>query len=466
MVRARLLGRHTHTTICGVKVHVWQRAGKYLARGSYQGQRFGQTLGDREPEAESRLRQLLTEIENASYTRPSEARTRVFGKRTVPRLTFRELADLFLAEKRKVLGRDTAADYASRLRPVIDFAELPTSLKRWPFAASADREFTVDLRAHLHRCVVTRNGRPGATPKLMSATQVYNVLDCLRTMFNWANRADTRKLPAGWVNPLTPNLVGSPPSKDPLRPDKLPLPDRVKLVERMDRWQLAHLSLSLVLPLRPDELTGLLVSEVDFENGWLVVGSRLGGDDITKEGTSFHMPFPVELRPVLSEMIGGRAEGPLLRSRRAFARSARRPIGSPRELELLYQERLRRAGSQVQAPRDRKRMFRGLLRELGGTSVDDLAKEFKRLLRLAGLGEGRSLYTLRHSVTQAMKTAGMHELDLTYLTSHSTRGILNKYTPVDPVGAMQNYFGTVRLLVGAIADRARLLGIVGAAEPA
>jgi integrase len=383
----------------------------------------------------------------------------VFGKPTVPRLTFRELADLFLAEKRKVLGRDTAADYASRLRPVIDFAELPASLKRWPFAASADRDFVVELRAHLHRCRVTRNGRPGAAPKLMSATQVYNVLDCLRTMFNWANRADTRKLPAGWVNPLTPDVVGSPPSKDPLRPDKLPLPDRVRLAGLMDRWQLTHLSISLVLPMRPAEVTGLLVSEVDFENGWLVVGSRLGGDDATKEGTSFHMPFPDELRPVFRELVGGRPEGPLLRSRGAYTRLSRRQIGSFRELELLYQNRLTRASDWVQAPRDRKRAFRCLLQELGGASPDELAREFKVLLRAAGLGDGRSLYTLRHSVTHAMKAAGIHELDLMYLTSHSTGGILNRYTPVDPVGAMRRYFKAIRPLLGAISERARQVGL-------
>ena len=55
MVRAELMGSHTHRTLDGIQVHVWQRRGKYLARGRYQGQAFGETLGDNVAEATARL---------------------------------------------------------------------------------------------------------------------------------------------------------------------------------------------------------------------------------------------------------------------------------------------------------------------------------------------------------------------------------------------------------------------------
>lgn len=35
MRQARLLGQHTHETVCGQQVHVWTRGGKYLARGRH-----------------------------------------------------------------------------------------------------------------------------------------------------------------------------------------------------------------------------------------------------------------------------------------------------------------------------------------------------------------------------------------------------------------------------------------------
>jgi integrase len=165
------------------------------------------------------------------------------------------------------------------------------------------------------------------------------VLECLRSALAWARGPAVGKLPAGWALPLTPDVVGSPPAKDPLRQDRLPLADRVRLVGLADRWQLCQLSLSLVLPLRPDEAAGLLVSDVDFERGWLEVGGR-AEVNCTKGRQSFKLPFPDELRPLLRACVGGRPEGPLLRSRRAFAGHSGAGVASPADLGRLYQARL------------------------------------------------------------------------------------------------------------------------------
>ena len=44
MIRSELMGAHSHSTLCGVKVHVWRRGGKFLARGRFHGQPFGPIL--------------------------------------------------------------------------------------------------------------------------------------------------------------------------------------------------------------------------------------------------------------------------------------------------------------------------------------------------------------------------------------------------------------------------------------
>ncbi len=54
MVASKLLGRHTHTTLTGRAVHIWERCGTYLARGRLNGQVFGVTLSKDELEAEFR----------------------------------------------------------------------------------------------------------------------------------------------------------------------------------------------------------------------------------------------------------------------------------------------------------------------------------------------------------------------------------------------------------------------------
>jgi integrase len=463
MIRAELMGGHTHATQDGVQVHVWKRGDTYLARGSYARERFAETLGQDVTSATSRLRKLLTEIEDGSYLRPSEARHRLLSNGKVPRLTLRQLVEEFLLEKRKTRGKQTAGDYRSRLCPVLDFAELPVNRQRWPLAMNIDRRFAVDLRASVLQHRTTRNGRPGGRPRPVSARQVINIMEATRTVLSWAARADVRKLPVAWVNPFTPELVGTPPSKDPFRADPLPLDRRVGLVPHMDSWQLCQLALSLTLPLRPDEAAGLLVADVDFQNGWLEFGAHLGDCNFTKEQIAFKLPFPQELEPLLRRCVGQRSDGPLLRNRRAFVQIAQETTAHA-DLKSRFDERLLdEQRDAVQTDHDRKLLFRRFLRELGGVTVQGLAREFKKLLGVAGVegaAGGPTLYTLRSSVTTTMsRDAKLPHLELRYLTSHSTADILTTYTSLDITGAMALYFDKVRPLLTAIAHRAAELGI-------
>jgi hypothetical protein len=160
MVRAELMGSHSHHTTDGVRVHVWQRAGHFLARGSYRGQRFGETLGRDVAEATARLRRLLGEIEDGSYLRPTEARRRPLSRGSVPRLTLRQLSNEYLSDRRRLRGQRTAATYRARLLPVLEFAERPAIRQRWPLAWSIDREFgPAERPGHRHPLGHLRPGR-------------------------------------------------------------------------------------------------------------------------------------------------------------------------------------------------------------------------------------------------------------------------------------------------------------------
>jgi hypothetical protein len=89
-----------------------------------------------------------------------------------------------------------------------------------------------------------------------------------------------------------------------------------------------------------------------------------------------------------------------------------------------------------------------------------LAREFKLLLKAHRLEGGVSLYTLRHAVTKAMYCAlGMKRLELKYITGHAIRDLLAHYVPFDPVGAMQPYFASIRLLLDTITQRAIEVGL-------
>ena len=461
MVRGELMGAHSHETAAGIQVHVWLRDGKYLARGRFHGQPFGEALGTDPLQAAVRLRQILNDLDNGTFVRPSDRRKRLVSNGKVQRFNLRELVAEFLAEKRTSRGQQTANDYRSRLTPVLDFAEQPENLTRWPLAIDIDANFARSLRAFLFQYRSSRNGCPGGKAKPLSSRQVVNIMECLRTMLHWARSSTVRKLPVDWVMPLTPDLIGQPPAKNPLREDKLPLDVRVAIVRTMDRWQLCQLTTSLVLPLRPDEAAGLVIGDVNFERGWLEFGERLKGVNFTKGRTAFVLPFPEELRPILRTCIEDRAEGPLLRSRRAFeGRKAVEAVPSMERLVQLFEaELLSQPAEAVQAEQDRKILFRQMLRRLGGVTEDALAKEFKKLLAAVGVKNGATLYTLRSSVTTGMHRADLPHLEMRYLTGHTTSDILNIYTSLDPVGAMKRYFSTITPLLVAIAERAAALGL-------
>lgn len=458
MTRAELSGSHSHPTALGV-VHVYKRNDSFLARGRYQRRMFGVTLGKDPVEATIRLRELLVAIDRDSFVPPSEARKRPLARNSSGRLTLRELIDAFLAEKRKLRGKKTANTYRARLGPTLDFAENSIARKRWPFAADIDRDFATELRVSLQQRVTTRNGRPGAAPKLMSEGQIVNSLECLRTVLCWAHSATVRKLLVDWVNPLTPEVVGSRPPKDPLRRDPLPLATRVCLVDAMDCWQLCHLIFSVVLPLRPGEAAGLLISDVNFTESWLELGTRFSGADFTKGRTSFVLPFPREFRPILEACIDGREEGPLLRARRTFERRKRTALCRDELHDQLEQELAKAPSNSVLTAQDRKAVVRRLLRRLGGVTEDQLAKEAKALFRTVAVRSSVSLYTLRSSVTTAMQAAGLSTLDLRYVTSHSTTDILNAYVSLDPVAAMQKYFATIRPLLDIVEQKTKEFGL-------
>lgn len=456
MNRAKLLGSHSHSTITKVNVHVWLRDNRYLARGSYRGRRFGVTMSACPIEAASQLQQLLVEIENGSFLRPSEARYRPLSCGVVPTLSLRELMNEYLIERRQLRGQKTADTYRSRLMPVLDFVERPSMLQRWPLAKSVDREFAVKLRVFLFgEYRTSRNGRAGGVLKAPSERHLYNILECLRGMFAWARRPEIRKLPSDWVNPLTQEIMGHQPRKDPFRTIKMPLDKRVVLLRHMDHYQFCVLSLLTVLPLRPEEAAGILVSDINWEKTWIEFRTRFAGSDFTKGRTEFVVPFPAELHPIIRECIGGRAEGPLLLRRAVLEKRSKSTVESKEELARLMNLRLAK-NCQLQTEQDRKREFRRLLRELGGVSPDVLSKEFTRLRKTCGLGEDISLYALRHAIsTEMANTPGISHLALRYLTGHQTNDIMREYVSVDPTAAMQLYFERCRPLLDVIIQRIR-----------
>ncbi|MFO0812010.1 MAG: site-specific integrase [Gemmatales bacterium] len=307
------------------------------------------------------------------------------------------------------------------------------------------------LKCQLQHATVTPNGHAHSIAKPMSQRQIFNVLSMLGTMFQWALRTDIRRLPAHWINPLTRELIGAKPTKDPIR--RLTMNDEylLQLIQHCDAWQLTHLALSFVYPLRPEEAVGLLVEEVDFSKRELRFGSRFGGDDYTKGKQSFVLPVPPELTPILSHLVNGRHHGPLLRQRRHYTLPSESL--QPDTIENGYRAMLMVNQADVITAQDRKRYLRRTLSQFGGITPDVLTKEFKTLMRQAGVTSKIRLYDLRSLNSTRLYQSDVNHLACRYFTGHAANDIMNSYVALQPHKDIQPYFLALQPVLQAITKR-------------
>jgi len=455
MVAATLSGQHEFATERGEKVQIWLRQGRYLARGRCEGQQFGVTLDMDAAAASHELRRLVTELENGTFVPRTRGGRQL--RRPIPRHDLRSLIDAFLDDRRRTVSASTAGTYHSRLMHVLDFAEQALVRKKWRLAADVDRTFAVRLREFLFDRDVTRNGRVGGTVRKMSPKMVRLCLETLRGVLSWALRADVRHLPVEFINPITREILGPKPTKDPLRSNPVPLQARILMVRKMDGWQLLHLSPLLVVPTRFDDVAGAVISDFDLDRGVWHLGSRIDGNDHNKGRVTLQMPLPDVLSALLRCTTAGRTDGPMFRSRRACAGGSRARLGfqSPAEFEDLCQAAIGRAkASEVSTEQGRKSVIRSLLRQCGAVTTDVIERELKQLFASTGVPGTRQPYDVRAAVTTDMNQAGLRHLELRYLTMYSVNDILNEYVSLDPVREMAKYFAFIAPLLEAIRHRA------------
>jgi len=230
----------------------------------------------------------------------------------------------------------------------------------------------------------------------------------------------------------------------------------------MDEWELLHLTTSLILPLRFEDIAGCLISDIDFSETIMHLGTRFGGSDFNKARLTLQMPLPRELLPVFCLCRGGRTDGPLFRSCSVWnRRSEMNPLDQSRQnIERKFHETLHMAApADIQTEQDRKRAFRKLLRRMGGVSEKQIGKALKSLYQRIGLPSETRPYDIRGSVTNDVKDAGVGQLEWRYLTEHSLNGvsvndIMNEYAALDPAREMRKYFQYCQSLLSVIEERA------------
>ena len=460
MTKSILLGQHSHRTAIDVTVNIWQRSGKYIARGRHVGKSFGKTLGSDRTAAEIELRDLLGQLDRDAFVLPCDAPKRQVSSTIKMRASLREMIDAFLKEKRQLRGKKTVRDYTGRLFPLIQFSETQDVIRRWAKPKDINREFALELKSWLFQYQTSRNGKPGAPLRPMSPRQTVNVLATCRTLIHWAIRTGGF-LPASFVNPFTDEIVGTAPKKNPLSEAALSVELRIQLIGSMDIWELLIFSVPFTLPLRPEDYTGLTIADVDWSRRRLLFGSRAGNIDFNKGRQDFVVPIPLEIEMLLRHSIDGRQTGPVFLSRRHLNRTNPR-VSYTTENEFVdaFKSHIRKLSpGEVQCANDWKQRFRRFLIQCGGVSSDAVAKAFKALLQRTEITSHMKLYDLRSSLSTDLEHAGVSHLVQRYVTGHTTSDIMNAYVTLDPDAEMQKHFLRIAPLLDAIRCRAIELGI-------
>lgn len=449
--KSELLANHSFEAPNGSKITIWKRGRSWIARGRFNRKSFGQTLGKSEREAVGNLTRLLFELGEGTFVAPSERRKQIVRPRVTESLETRDLVNRYLQYVRNTKGEGAKKAYLDRLRPVLQFDDLPDNRRRWPRVSSIDVAFVTEYLTWL-RGTPIKNKR--GEESFRKEKTIRNCLESLRGCLNWAKRPENRYLPGDYVMPVTQEILGKEASKDPFRPNPLSEEEKIKIVEAATDFELLVIGLFILLADRADELAGLCIEDVDLERRHLLFGINNSDVNFTKGHTVFRIPYQQALDGLMGRLIAGRCQGPLIRQ------ISCQNQGEDQAVDLVagWQAEATKNPSKVRTPNDKKALFRKVMRKSGGASADYIGKLFAKVAKKAGL-QGIQPGFCRDSATHLMERSGMSHLSLRYLTSHSTSDILNTYTGLDIDAEMSKYYAMVPTLVQTIASRFPVLPV-------
>ena len=466
MRTAELNGMHSFPISRKRHVHIYLRNEQYLARWRSDEQQHGYELGKDEAVAFDGVIELVGRLKAGTFQARREERAALVRKSRADSTTLRQLIADFLEEKKQLRGESTAKTYRTRLSRALEYFESLEVLRNLPLARQIEKTHILKFRTWLLAQEVARNGHHNSQRKRISPKSVQLTLETLRDVFRWGMDPSRRLLPVDFLQPVSKELLGLTSRKDPLRGNPIPVATRIRLVSEMQIHELPLLCLQLILPVRMEDIAGLLVSDIDWNSRVWRIGDRFDGNDFTKGRVSYHLPLPLELIPVLRFAAAGRSAGPLfLKHQRQRTRSiSPAHFESESRFAAYIQEALQ--AESANTPADRKKLIRVALANAGGFTEDQLSRKWRMIFDRTGVERSVRPYDLKHATTTDMRSSGMGEAELQYLTGHAMSGIVNEYAGVDPARAMGHYFASVANLLQAIQTRALDLGITSRSQHA
>ena len=292
-----------------------------------------------------------------------------------------------------------------------------------------DRDSMLRFRGGLQGKMIRSKSRPGAVLKPLTRKGIDFIVASARAMVRWAvqeellPKTSADAFAGAWRRPVS----GPPVSWSPISTEEV-----VQIVQAADLYQLVLLSFHLFHGVRVAEPCWLMLEFYDRAGGWLdyrcieELGYR------TKGGVDKRLPVPEFMASGIDCLIPGRSGGLLLLRRRHLDRSSAENIDLKHVIHTVRQ-------SASAGWCGRVRAARACLREAGALEGDDVRREFRQVLRAAGIQTEVTPKALRHYFATALERADVPYYTRKYLLGHRLSGrggrgsdITAVYTHLEP----------------------------------
>jgi integrase len=329
-------------------------------------------------------------------------------------------------EKVRGLSFHTVDRYRAALAHFKDFAleELPSS------TADEVTEGTVeDFVRWLRGRSRARNGAEKGQLRPYMPAGIKFILSACRTAFSWA--AKRRYLPPYAGNPFSSFPIESIGNREQREAEMLTPEDQAAFVRACDAWQRPIFLTLLIYGLRVGELTHLLVSDVDFEAGALLIRSKPEMLWHVKTQHERVLPIPAKVQAFLERLRGGRKAGFLFLNRE-FAEGKARTCESfptPQSFRARLEEiaeQARREGRDSE--KEILRAMQPFLRAMGQIPEKRVRQEFVNVTKKIGCPAITRVHSLRHLFTTRAQENGVNPFLIQGILGHSTLDMTRRYT--------------------------------------
>lgn len=348
---------------------------------------------------------------------------------TFRRITLDQFATDYLSYVEEVQRRAwrTCQRYRAALDRFLDFAR-DRNIESVDRMTVAEVEHFVRWLRGQTRC---RNGAKTGKKETYQTGGIKFILSTCRTAFNWAAR--NRHLPPYAPNPFAQfpaDALGDDSSDG--EPDRVFSPSQeVAFFSECTAWQR-----SIFLPLagyglRVGELTHLLIENVDFEAGVVLVRSKpeLGWKIKTRDRRD--LPLTGPFADLLRKLIGERSAGFVFLNEHFF--TGKRKPAHVFTNDLNFRQRLKRLALEIPDATDseRRREVTAFCRSMGQIPDKRPRMELMKLTKKIGCEEFTRAHDLRHLFSTRSQDVGGNPLLVQQITGHKSAEMLGRYTHFD-----------------------------------